>query len=80
MEDLISLYAPRLSLAQSVDVPRAFKDFYKVSFSSVRAENIPEAVRFFLEDVLAAVPGMIEVPGLLVRDTFSQVSRSPSHG
>jgi len=74
MEDLIGLYAPRLSLARSVEVPQAFKDFYNVSFSSIRAEAIPEPVRLFLEDVLAAVPGMIEVPGLLVRDTFSQVS------
>jgi hypothetical protein len=74
MENYISLYAPRLSLAQSIDVPRAFKDFYNISFSSIRAENIPESVRLFLEDVLAAVPGIIEVPGLLIRDTFSQVS------
>jgi len=79
MESLISLYAPRLSLAKSVDVPRAFKEFYHVSFPSIRAESIPETVRLFLEEVLAAVPGMIEVPGLLVRDTFSQVSNINDH-
>lgn len=73
MDGLIQLFAPRLSRASRPEVPQAFKTFYERAFSAVVAADLSETVKAFLEDVLAAVPGMFEVPGLLVRDTFSQV-------
>ena len=75
MDGLIQVFAPRLSRAQSIEVPMAFKAFYEKAFSTVQVDDLSETVKAFLEDVLAAVPGMIEVPGLLVKDTFSQVSK-----
>lgn len=73
MDDLIDLFAPRLNRGLSATVPTAFKTFYEDSFANVHAGEMSERVRAFVEEVVAAVPGMIEVPGLQVQDTFSQV-------
>ncbi len=75
LDDLIDIYAPRLSRAQSSAVPAAFKDFWQSCFQSAQLDYSDE-VADFLRDVLAAVPGMIHVSGLAVPDSWSEVSMS----
>jgi hypothetical protein len=74
MDELIDIFAPRLNRGVTTAVPAAFNAFYEGAFAAVRAGEMSERVRTFFEEVVAAVPGMIDVPGLQVQDTFSQVS------
>jgi hypothetical protein len=64
MNDLIDVYAPRLSCAQSAAVPAAFQDFWRRSFQPVSGLEYSDDVAGFLHDVLTAVPGLIIVEGL----------------
>ncbi len=64
MNDLIDVYAPRLSCAQSAAVPAAFQDFWRRSFQPVSGLKYSDDVAGFLHDVLTAVPGLIIVEGL----------------
>lgn len=74
MDSLLDLFGPRLSRAKSNRALQAFKEFYQGTFALVRAEEMSEQVRSFMEDLCAAVPGLITVPGLVINDTFSIVS------
>ena len=76
LDDLIELYAPRLSRARSAAVPTAFKVFWQRCFKNAPDLEYSEEVEQFLKDVIAAVPGMIVAPGLVVENSFSEVSRS----
>jgi hypothetical protein len=74
LDKYIDVFAPRLSRALSADVPRAFQAFWRKSFQDVEVD-FSDDVRGFLLDVLAAVPGMIEVRGLFPQGSMSEVSR-----
>lgn len=74
LDRYIDIFAPRLSLAVSAEVPRAFQAFWASSFANVvRAEDLSEDVVAFLQEVVDAVPGMIVVNGLAVQASVSQV-------
>lgn len=73
LDKYIDVFAPRLSRALSADVPRAFQAFWRKSFQDLEVD-FSDDVRGFLLDVLAAVPGMIEVRGLLPQSSMSEVS------
>jgi hypothetical protein len=72
LDKYIDVFAPRLSRALSADVPRAFQAFWRKSFRDVEVD-FSDDVRGFLLDVLAAVPGMIKVRGLLPQSSMSEV-------
>ncbi|WVQ96627.1 hypothetical protein IAU59_003732 [Kwoniella sp. CBS 9459] len=61
---LVDLYAPRLSRAQTSDVPLAFQAFWTQTFARATGLEYSDDVAGFLRDLLAAVPGMITAPGL----------------
>ena len=71
LSDLLDIYAPRLSRAQSISVPQIFQAFW-TPFSSIHADQFDDKVRSFTEQVLAAVPGLIAVPGLVIGEVMSQ--------
>lgn len=73
MDDLIDLFAPRLKCGLSTSVPQAFQMFYEASFAHISANVMSDRVKTFLEEVVAAVPGMILVQGLQLQDTLSPV-------
>lgn len=74
MDSLLDLFGPRLSRAKSNKALQAFKEFYQGCFARVHVDSMSGQLRSFMEDICAAVPGFITVPGLVVKDTFSVVS------
>ena len=81
MDDMIHLFAPRLSRAKTAAVPRAFQDFYNSSFPNIRLEDMSDEVCSFVGEVLSAVPGLITVPGLVAATgTMSEVSWTEARG
>ncbi|KAL7423005.1 hypothetical protein Q5752_002303 [Cryptotrichosporon argae] len=72
VNSLIELYAPRLSRAQSEDVPTAFQAFWARTFQDVRGVDFSDDVAGFLGDVMAAVPGMISAHGLAGGESWSE--------
>ncbi|CAK9780686.1 unnamed protein product [Cutaneotrichosporon oleaginosum] len=79
MNNLIDIYAPRLSCAQSAAVPTAFQDFWRRSFQPVSGLEYSDDVAGFLQDVLAAVPGLIIVEGLYSDESQSAASERFPH-
>ncbi|KAK8858700.1 hypothetical protein IAR55_002929 [Kwoniella newhampshirensis] len=77
MNSLVDIFAPRLSRASSSSVPFAFQAFWQNAFGNVQGLDYSDDVAGFLKDVLAAVPGMIAVPGLSV-ESESQMSEEES--
>ncbi|ORY25960.1 hypothetical protein BCR39DRAFT_542764 [Naematelia encephala] len=71
LDSYIDIYAPRLSRARTPAVPAAFQSFWNSGFSGVGLE-LSEDVKEFLGELLAAVPGMIEVAGLSSIEPLSE--------
>lgn len=63
LDAYIDIYAPRLSRAQSPEVVRQFQHFWRRCFEGKPIALSADA-RGFLQDVVAAVPGLINVIGL----------------
>ncbi|BEJ13875.1 hypothetical protein CspHIS471_0310490 [Cutaneotrichosporon sp. HIS471] len=74
MNNLIDIYAPRLSCARSAAVPTAFQDFWRRSFQPAGGLEYSDDVAGFLQDVLTAVPGLIIVEGLYSDESQSCAS------
>ena len=71
LQRLLDIYAPRLSRAQTSAVPKAFQALWE-AISPIPARDLSDDVRGFAEQILAAVPGMITVPGLIATASVSE--------
>lgn len=72
MDEFIDIYAPRLSRAQSLQVPSAFQDMWARSFQPLGAVEYSDGVAVWLQDLLVAVPGLIIAEGLSEGELESQ--------
>ncbi|WWC88518.1 uncharacterized protein L201_003429 [Kwoniella dendrophila CBS 6074] len=79
LNTLAELYIPRISKGNSSAVPLAFQSFWNNTFGTGSSEALQysEDVAYFLRDLLTAVPGMINCPGL---EGSSQLSEEESLG
>jgi len=73
MDAYIELYAPRLSLANSESVPKAFQEMWCRAFQPLGAVEYSYDVATFLRDVLTAVPGLIIAEGLSTLESSESV-------
>ncbi|RXK36174.1 hypothetical protein M231_06579 [Tremella mesenterica] len=69
---LVDIYAPRLSLAQSAEVPKTFQKFWNMTFGKVENLEYSPDVKEFLRDLSCAIPGMIQVQGLDLKGVMSE--------
>jgi hypothetical protein len=72
-DKLLDIVAPRLSRAASRAVPEAFQRLW-VHFSDIQYRTFSGEARTFLEEVLAAAPGLIEVKDMGASDDMAEVS------
>jgi hypothetical protein len=72
-DKLLDIVAPRLSRAVSRAVPEAFQRLW-VHFSDIQYRNFSEETRTFLEEVVGAAPGLIEVQDMGASDDMAEVS------
>jgi hypothetical protein len=74
-DGLLDIVAPRLSRAISRAVPEAFQALW-THFGNVKHQSFSEEARTFLEQVVAAAPGLIEVKDMIALNDMAEVSRS----
>jgi len=72
-DKLLDIIAPRLSRAVSRAVPEAFQRLWS-HFSAVRFRDFSQDARTFLEEVVAAAPGLIDVQDMAAFDDMAEVS------
>ncbi|KAK4687833.1 hypothetical protein P7C73_g2289, partial [Tremellales sp. Uapishka_1] len=72
----IDLYAPRLSLARSTAVPRAFQEFWIGSFAGIQGLEYSDDVAGFLRSIMSAIPGFINVEDLSMETLESKEEAS----
>jgi len=72
-DKLLDIVAPRLSRAVSRAVPEAFQRLW-IHFSDNQYRNFSEDTRTFLEEVVAAAPGLIEINDMTAGDDMAEVS------
>ena len=72
-DKLLDIVAPRLSRAVSRAVPEAFQRLW-AHFSDNRYRDFSEDTRTFLEEVVAAAPGLIETKDMTAGDDMAEVS------
>lgn len=72
-DKILDIVAPRLSRAVSRAVPEAFQRLW-IHFSGIQYRTFSEEARTFLEEVVGAAPGLIEVKDMSVSDDMPEVS------
>lgn len=74
-DKLLDIVAPRLSRAVSRAVPEALQALW-IHFSDIKYQDFSEESRTFLEEVVAAAPGLIEVKEIVALKEIDEVSTS----
>jgi hypothetical protein len=72
-DKLLDIVAPRLSRAVSRAVPEAFQRLW-IHFSDIQYRTFSEEARTFLDEVVVAAPGLIEVKNMTALDDMAEVS------
>jgi hypothetical protein len=72
-DKLLDIVAPRLSRAVSRAVPEAFQRLW-IHFSDIQYRTFSEEARTFLDEVVGAAPGLIEVKDMGASDDMAEVS------
>jgi hypothetical protein len=72
-DELLDIVAPRLSRAVSRAVPEAFQRLW-IHFKDIQYRTFTEEARTFLEEVVGAAPGLIEIKDMGASDDMAEVS------